>query len=308
VRAVAGRVRGSVDVNWIPGGGTTFTLEAPLTLATVRAVLARVGATRVAIPSAFVERLLRVAPEALRSVDGRVALQTGGAPATVASLAAVLGPPLIDRPPDGAWSLVLLRVGDRRVAIRVDELLEELEVVVRPIRAHGAVAVPHVSGAAMLAGGTVALVLNVTRVVATALGLRAEMVALPEARATAAVRRRVMVVDDSITTRTLEASVLEAAGYDVMTAVDGADGWRLLQEKGADLVVSDVEMPRMDGLQLCETIRASSRFRALPVILVTALEMPEHRARGLEVGADAYLGKSSFEQDELLTTVRDLLG
>jgi two-component system chemotaxis sensor kinase CheA len=308
VRAVAGRVRGSVDVNWTPGGGTTFTLEAPLTLATVRAVLARVGAMRVAIPSAFVERLLRVAPETLRSVDGRVALQTGAAPAAVASLAAVLGPPLIDRPPDGAWSLVLLRVGDRRVAIRVDELLEELEVVVRPIRAHGAVAVPHVSGAAMLAGGTVALVLNVTRVVATALGLRAEMVALPEARATAAVRRRVMVVDDSITTRTLEASVLEAAGYDVMTAVDGADGWRLLQEKGADLVVSDVEMPRMDGLQLCETIRASSRFRALPVILVTALEMPEHRARGLEVGADAYLGKSSFEQDELLTTVRDLLG
>jgi two-component system chemotaxis sensor kinase CheA len=115
------------------------------------------------------------------------------------------------------------------------------------------------------------------------------------------------VVDDSITTRTLESSVLEAAGYDVMTAVDGADGWRLLQERGADLVVSDVEMPRMDGLQLCETIRASSRFRALPVILVTALETPEHRARGLEIGADAYLGKSSFEQDALLTTVRDLL-
>jgi len=121
-------------------------------------------------------------------------------------------------------------------------------------------------------------------------------------------RRRVMVVDDSITTRTLEASVLEAAGYDVMTAVDGADGWRLMQERGADLVVSDVEMPRMDGLQLCEAIRASSRFKSVPVILVTALELPDHRARGLEVGADAYLGKSSFEQDALLTTVRDLLG
>lgn len=309
VRAVAGRVRGSIDVNWIPGGGTTFTLDAPLTLATVRAVLARVGATCVAIPSAFVERLVRLVPEKLRFVDGRAAIETSGPPASVASLAVVLGPPLIDRPPDvgGAWSLVLLRVGDRRVAVRVDELLEELEVVVRPIRAHGPVAVPHVSGAAMLAGGTVALVLNATAIVATALGLPGGMVAAAEPRAAVA-RRRVMVVDDSITTRTLEASVLEAAGYDVITAVDGADGWRLLQERGADLVVSDVEMPRMDGLQLCGAIRASTRFRALPVILVTALEMPEHRARGLELGADAYLGKSSFEQDTLLTTVRDLLG
>ena len=176
------------------------------------------------------------------------------------------------------------------------------------IRAHGHVAVPHVSGAAMLAGGTVALVLNATAVVGTALGLPAAMAAVAEPRVKTAARRRVMVVDDSITTRTLDASVLEAAGYEVTTAVDGADGWRKLQEQGADLVVSDVEMPRMDGLQLCEAIRASTRFRTLPVILVTALEMPEHRARGLEVGADAYLGKSSFEQDELLTTVRDLLG
>jgi two-component system chemotaxis sensor kinase CheA len=308
VRAVAERVRGSIDVGWVAGEGTTFTLEAPLTLATVRAVLARVGATRVAIPSAFVERLVRTAPESLRSVEGRTALPTGGAPASVASLASVLGAPLVDRPPDGPWSLVLLRVGDRSVAVRVDELLEELEVVVRPIRAHGRLAVPHVSGAAMLAGGTVALVLNAPAVVATALGLPPEMSAVAATRDAIKARRRVLVVDDSITTRTLEASVLEAAGYDVLSAVDGADAWRLLQERGADLVVSDVEMPRMDGLQLCETIRASSRFKALPVILVTALETPEHRARGLELGADAYLGKSSFEQDALLTTVRDLLG
>jgi two-component system chemotaxis sensor kinase CheA len=308
VHAVAERVRGSVEVDWTPGGGTTFTLEAPLTLATVRAVLSRVGATRIAIPAAFVERLLRSDPDTLRSVEGRRVVGTSGAPVPVASLAAILGPPIIDRPPDGVWSLVMLRVGDRRVAVRVDELLDELEVVVRPIRAYGRVAVPHVSGAAMLASGTVALVLNVMAVVTTALGLPAEMAAANTPRTAAARRRRVLVVDDSITTRTLESSVLEAAGYDVTTAVDGADGWRLLQERGADLVVSDVEMPRMDGLQLCESIRASARFRELPVILVTALETPEHRARGLEVGADAYLGKSSFEQESLLTTVRDLLG
>jgi two-component system chemotaxis sensor kinase CheA len=309
VRAAAERVRGSVDVDWRRGGGTTFTIEAPLTLATVRVILARVGKTIVALPSAFIDRLIRTTPEALRIVEGRFAVETGDgtAPAFVASIASVLGPPLVDRPVDGAVQLALVRVGERRAALRVDELLEDVEVVVRPIRAHGRVAVPHVSGAALLSSGTVALVLNVTSVTATALGLTNDRATMP-AKSDAGPRRRVLVVDDSITTRTLESSVLEAAGYDVMTAVDGADGWRVLQERGADLVVSDVEMPRMDGLQLTEAMRASTRFRETPVILVTALETVEHRARGLEVGADAYLGKSSFEQHSLLNTVRELLG
>ena len=121
-------------------------------------------------------------------------------------------------------------------------------------------------------------------------------------------RRRILVVDDSITTRTLEQSILEAAGYDVLTAVDGDEGWRQLQEQGCDLIVADIEMPRMDGFQLCEAIRGSKRFSELPVILVTAMETPAHRARGLEVGADAYIGKSSFDQQHLLDTIQQLLG
>jgi two-component system chemotaxis sensor kinase CheA len=121
-------------------------------------------------------------------------------------------------------------------------------------------------------------------------------------------RHRILVVDDSITTRTLEASVLEAAGFEVITAVDGADAWRLLDERSADLVVSDVEMPRLDGIQLCETMRKSTRFKATPVILVTALETAEDRARGLEAGADAYLAKSSFDQEGLLDTIHQLIG
>jgi two-component system chemotaxis sensor kinase CheA len=118
----------------------------------------------------------------------------------------------------------------------------------------------------------------------------------------------VLVVDDSLTTRTLERSILEAAGYEVLTAVDGSDGWRVLQEQGSDLVVADVEMPRMDGFALCEAIRASRRFAQLPFVLVTALERPEDRARGLEAGADAYIGKSSFDQESLLETIEQLLG
>jgi two-component system chemotaxis sensor kinase CheA len=308
VRAAADRIRGGVDVDWTPAVGTTFTIDAPLTLATVRVVLTRVGGVNIAIPTAFIVRLLRIQREKLLVLDGRLAVATEGAPAFVVPIATILGPPLIDRPPENAVPLVLVRAGDRRVALRVDELIEETEVVVRPVRAHGRVAVPHISGAAMLATGAVTLVLNVTAATATALGIGGESPAFAAPRATEAPRRRVLVVDDSITTRTLEASVIEAAGYDVLTAVDGADGWRVLQERGADLVVSDVEMPRMDGLQLTEAMRASSRFRETPIILITALESDEHRSRGLEVGADAYLGKSSFEQEGLLNTVRELIG
>jgi len=307
VRAAAERVRGSVEMSWTTGVGTTFTIEAPLTLATVRVVVARVGKTFVAIPAAYIERLLRVAATELRTVEGRLAIETNAGPTPLASVASVLGPPLTDKPIGAAVHLVLVRAGVRRVALRVDELLEEVEVVVRPIRARGRANVPHVSGAAMLASGTVAIVLDVMAATATALGLPGEQLSTEREIADAAPRRRVLVVDDSITTRTLEASVLEAAGYEVLTAVDGADGWRVLQERGADLVVSDVEMPRMDGLQLTETLRASTRFRETPVVLVTALESAEHRARGLEVGADAYLAKSSFEQQSLLNTVRELL-
>src|SRR6266571_5365190 len=184
VRAAVGRIRGKADVTWVAGRGTTFTLECPPTLATVRALLVAVGPQILAVPTIHIARLARITPEAIRHAEGRQA----------------------------------------------------------------------------------------------------------------------------IATRTLEQSILDAAGYDVLTAVDGGDGWRVLQEHGADLVVADIEMPRMDGFALCEAIRASKRFKELPVVLVTALETPEHRARGLEVGADAYLGKSSFDQQNLLDTITQLLG
>jgi two-component system chemotaxis sensor kinase CheA len=120
-------------------------------------------------------------------------------------------------------------------------------------------------------------------------------------------RLRILVADDSLTTRALEQSVLEAAGYDVTTAVDGLDAWQKLQQEGADLLVSDIEMPNMDGLTLCRTVRASDRFANLPVVLVTSLDTPDAREMGLAAGADAYVGKGSAGQAGLLGTVRELL-
>ena len=307
VRAAVERIRGSVELTWTRGRGTTFTLECPPTLATIRALLAAVGPQIVAVPTTHVERLFRVRPEDIRHAEGRDVIATPEAPVPVIALARLL-PPLVERPASGPLTVILLRAGARRLAVAVDELVAEQEVVLRPV-GRGRQALPHVSGAAILGTGRVALVLDPATIVGAGLGLGAGSgPAVAEAQPAGRARRRVLVVDDSITTRTLEQSILEAAGYDVRTAVDGADGWKVLQEHGCDLVVADIEMPRMDGFGLCEAIRGSQRFKALPVVLVTALETPEHRARGLEAGADAYIGKSSFDQQNLLDTITQLLG
>jgi two-component system chemotaxis sensor kinase CheA len=307
VRAAVARLRGTVSVTWRETGGTTFTLECPPTLATIRALLAAVGPQIVAVPTTHVERLLRVRPEEIKHAEGRDVIATPEAPVPLVALARLL-PPLVERPAVGPLAVILLRAGARRLAVAVDELVAEQEVVLRPV-GRGREPLPHVSGAAILGSGRVALVLNPATIVAAGLGLGAGPgVTIAEAKSGGRAKKRILVVDDSITTRTLEQSILEAAGYDVRTAVDGADGWKVLQEHGCDVVVADIEMPRMDGFVLCEAIRGSKRYKALPVVLVTALETPEHRARGLEVGADAYIGKSSFDQQNLLDTISQLVG
>jgi two-component system chemotaxis sensor kinase CheA len=281
-------------------------LECPPTLASIRALLVTVGSQTLAVPTTHVERLLRVRPEEVKRAEGRDVITAAEAAVPLVALARLL-PPLPDRPVAGSLAVVLLRAGTRRLAVAVDELVAEQEIVLRPVGG-GRESLPHVSGATILGTGRVALVLNPASIVGAGLGLGAGTgLAVATATAGAQAKRRILVVDDSITTRTLEQSILEAAGYDVRTAVDGADAWKLLQEQGSDLVVADVEMPRMDGFALCEAIRGSKRFKGMPVILVTALETPEHRARGLEVGADAYLGKSSFDQQSLLDAIGQLL-
>jgi two-component system chemotaxis sensor kinase CheA len=189
----------------------------------------------------------------------------------------------------------------------VDGLLAEQELLVKDLgpRLRG---LRLVSGATILPSGSVALLLNPAELVLAA-STRAAGPALAAALAEAPVerKRRLLVVEDSVTTRTLERSILEAAGYEVAVAVDGAEGWRLLQESPPDLVIADVEMPRLDGIGLTEAIRASRRFHDLPVILVTALASETDQARGLAAGANAYLVKSAFDQRNLLETVSQLL-
>lgn len=306
-RAALERLGGSIDVRW-SAGGTEFTLDAPISLARMRAVVARVGTQRLAVPSAHVARVRRTVAGELETLHGRHVLPVGEgrAPIPVQPLGSVLGPPIAEAPPAEPMPTLVVGSGDEALALLVDALEDEAEIVLRPLPPGHQVS-PHVAGAAMLADGAIALVLNAASLVAAGRALPAP--AIPAAStAPGPARRRVLVVDDSITTRTLEQSVLQSAGYEVTTAVDGVDALRRLEAESFNVVVSDVEMPRLDGFGLCEAIRASKKWAHLPVVLVTAQEAPEDRARGLAAGADAYVGKSGFDQQELLELVRQLAG
>lgn len=308
VRSQIEAMRGNVQVEFQPGVGTRFILRLPLTLTTLRVLLVKAGGDSFALPSSSVRAMLRAGPSQLAAVAGRDTLLLGDAPIPIASLAQSLGLAASTVPRTGdKLPIVVIGADEQLVALAVDELVAEQDVV---LKAFG----PRIgrprnfSGATVLASGQIALVLKPIELARAALG-RAPSV---EWSARAAVEapntlKRLLLVDDSITTRTLEKSILEAAGHLVTTASDGLNAWQILQEQGADLVVSDVEMPNMDGFTLTQTIRASKRFKDLPVILLTALHSEQDRARGLELGADAYLLKTTFDQKLLLETIAQLL-
>ena len=309
VRAAAERMGGTVDVTSAPGRGTTIIVDVPISIATMRVVLVQVGNTLLGVPSAFVVRVMRADPRSIARVDGRTMLVTNGASMPVTTLAALLGAPFAESTPPAMLQIVVLESGGRRVAVVVDDLHDERELVLRPLEHAGRAATNASVGTSLLSSGEIALVLSVPALLAHEANDGAQPSrALAATEGVARAPARILVVDDSITSRTLEQSVLAAAGYDVVTAVDGAEGWRTVERGGIELVVSDVEMPNLDGIGLCERIRATPSTIALPIILVTSLDEPAQRARGLEAGADAYLTKSSFDQDTLLDTVRMLLG
>jgi two-component system chemotaxis sensor kinase CheA len=301
-------MRGTVEIDHAPGRGTKFILSLPLTLSSVRAILARAGGQVFAFDTTSVRRVLRVAAEDIRSIEAREVIQTDEGPVGVATLSELLNlPPRPIASEDSGMPAIVLASEGHQAAFVVDEFLAEREVLLRALGPR-LKQIEHVTGATLLPEGLIALILNASSLIARVRGLPMRMgVARAIAAEPAAARKRLLVVDDSVTIRTLEKSILEAAGYEVLAAADGMEAWQMLLEKGADLVVSDVEMPRMDGFTLTEAIRGSKRFRTLPVILVTAMEREADKARGLAVGADAYRVKSAFDQKDLLDTIAQFL-
>lgn len=300
-------LHGTIDLSSQPGFGTRFSLSVPLTLTTISALFVKAGGQVFALPSTNVARLVQFMLADVRLMSGQDVLCLGGTPVPVAPLIAALDmQALKSMPSRGKLTGVLLTTGDRELVLIVDELINEREAVVKNLGPQVR-RIRHVSGATLLRNGEVSLLLNVATLVRSQSATSGTITPFNEAADSGPVlSRRVLVVDDSVTTRSLMKGILESAGYDVTAAVDGQDAWNRLLNSDIELVVSDVDMPNMDGFLLTSKIRKSEKFAQIPVILVTSRDSDEDKARGVESGASAYLVKSSFQQTDVLDTV-DLL-
>ena len=311
VRESVERLQGSIEVDSRVGDGTTFTLTLPVSVATTQSLLVRSGGQAFAIPLSSVSRILRIASDDLATAQGRSVVSIEGEPVMVTPLAGVLGLDREQSQERGMSPAVLLRSGNRSVALTVDELLGSQPLVVKNLPAP-LLRVRGLGGATILGSGDVVVVVNVADLVKSAAGpgrtaAAKESGAPAPSRSQSAASRVVLVVDDSVVSRMLQKGILETAGYQVRVAADGMEAWEILQAEPCDLLVSDVNMPRMDGLELTAKLRSDARFRDFPVVLVTSLDSPQDHARGVEAGADAYIVKSAFSRDGLLQAVQRLV-
>ncbi len=301
-------LRGRVGVQSVVGDGTTIVLNVPVSLTRIRCVLLRIGEQTFAVPSAMVLRMDHYDDDHTFSAEGRPMLTVNERTLPLVSMSRILDI-TADSLDDTRPSYVALEATDRAVAFEVDELLSEVELVLKPPGPELARA-RFISGAALLGSGDVVIILDANDLVRRASGAALpRRVASVTAGAASPTEQRlcVLVVDDSITTRTLEKNILETAGFEVHVAIDGVEAWSMLPGIDFDVIISDVEMPNLNGLQLTAKIKTSSQFRDIPVVLLTSLAKPEQREAGLKAGADAYLVKSNFDQSELLETIQSVV-
>jgi len=319
-------LHGHVDVDSVFGEGTTFTLTLPLTLATTQELLVQVGDQTFGIPISSVERIQRIQQQDIRMVEGKEAILVDSDPVSLVYLASVLELPLQEEKLSSNDKMnkipvVILRATKRRVAFLVDGVVGQQESVVKSLGTQLS-RVRNVAGATILGTGQVIMTLNPTDLIKSARGAGGRRLVTArtspsagsgrgqaqEKEMEAEVKRQtILVVDDASTIRNLEKNILEMAGYDVKVATDGVEALSILQSNSCDLIVSDVLMPRMDGFELTTSVRKDPEIGELPIILVTALESQKDKERGLEVGADAYIIKSTFDQTNLLQTIEQLI-
>ena len=307
VREKTEKLGGRVSVESSRGLGTRMRITLPVTLATFRGILVETADRLFVVPTANVERVARFQPKDVQTVEGRETLSLNDRVVSLVRLAEILELPPPDRPVDEPPSrpVVILGSGDQRVAFAVDAVLDEQEVLVKPL-IKPLSRVRNIAGATILGSGRIAPILNVTDLLKSARKVGGVAPAASKAQPAKATAKSILVAEDSITSRMLLKGILESAGYKVKTAVDGMEAFTILRAERFDLVVSDVEMPRLNGFDLTARIRADRKLAELPVVLVTALESREDRERGIDVGANAYLIKSSFDQSNLLEAVRRL--
>ena len=297
---------GSVAVSSVPGEGTTFAISLPLTLAAFRGVLVEERNRLFVIPTANVKRVARIRRSDVRRVENRESVSLDGAPLALVRLGGLLElPPQPDAADRKTLTVVAVSSGTVTIALVVDRVAGEREILLKPL-GRQLRRVRNIAGVTISGSGDIIPVLNCADLVTSSRKASGPSIASSQAGSGDG-RRRILVAEDSITSRTLLKNILNAAGYDVRIAVDGMEAWEMIAAQEPDVVVSDVEMPRMNGFELTAKIRSEERFAGLPVVLVTSLESAEDKERGVAAGADAYIVKGGFDQGALIEVIRRLL-
>lgn len=305
VRDKVENLGGTIHVTTRPNEGTAFQIALPITLTTYRGLHVRAAGQSFVLPAAYVERVTRVRRDDIKTVENRETISWNGDLVAFTRLAEVLQVTPTKQRNDGIASVVIVRAGGFRMAFEVDDVYGEQDILLKSLGKQ-LLRVRNLAGATILGSGQIVPVINVSDLMRSAIRVGTARPAVAEAAQTRG-QRSILVVEDSVTSRMLLKNILESAGYRVGTAVDGVEAYMLLRTSPFDLVVSDVDMPRMSGFDLVAKIRGDKKLSELPIVLVTALASREHRERGIEVGANAYLVKNDFEQSNLLETVRRLL-
>jgi len=308
VREKVEQLGGVVALSSTPDVCTEFRIILPLTLANFQGVIVRAGGQLFIIPAINVDHAIRIDRQAIKTVENRETVSFDGQVRALVWLSDVLALPR--KPPVGEsadmLAVMVLVLGTQYIAFCVEEVVGEQDVLVKPLGPQLG-RVRNIAGACVLGTGAVVPVLNIADLLKSAVNPVSAPIAAIVGQPADREKRSILVVEDSITSRSLLQNILETAGYRVTTAVDGMDAFTTLKTGQFDLIVSDVEMPRMDGFDLTSKVRADKQFATLPVVLVTALGTREHRERGIDVGANAYIVKSSFEQSNLLDVISRFL-
>jgi two-component system, chemotaxis family, sensor histidine kinase and response regulator WspE len=309
VQSVLKQIRGTVRIATRRGEGTRFQLELPLTLSVARTLLVEVGAEAYAVPLAYIRRALKLDEGDIEMLEGRAHFNLDGRSIGLVTAHQVLGVP---PPPAASDLLSVIVLGDAThlYGLVVDRFLGERELVVQALDARFG-KIKDIAAGALMEDGSPALILDVEDVIRSIEKLASTGSLSGVARDAldaGGQRKRVLVVEDSFTVRELERKLLVNSGFEVEVAVDGMDGWNAARTGHFDLVITDVDMPRMDGIELITLIKKDPHVKSLPVMIVSYKDRPEDRRRGLDAGADYYLAKGSFHDETLLRAVVDLIG
>ncbi len=309
VQSMVKSVGGSVRVATQPGRQTVFTLQLPITMSVIRALLVQIGGEPYAFPLTRIDQILFCKAGDIRTVEGRQYFDRDGV-----SIGLVMAAQILEAaaaPPADPMPVVVISDRGQQFGMIVDTFLGERDLEVRPLDLRLG-KVPDVNSASLLENGDPVLIVDVEDLVRSIdnvlMGRRLSRVEFERMAEQARQRKRILVVDDSITVRELERQLLHARGFVVDVAVDGMDGWNAIRGTHYDLVVTDVDMPRMDGIGLVTLIKADPTRREIPVVIVSYKDREEDRLRGLDAGANRYLTKSSFHDETFVDTIIDLIG